>query len=129
MRTKPSEAPALISPEQEAVCQRYDVSGVPSLQHLKVGIARNVREGVQPVNGLRIHPAGTTTGWYIWAGTEPMSEDPDFFLPLHVNHLEKWCPAVLPYLALPPGWRFLVVDDYEDVWSDPELLKENGGTI
>ncbi|WP_429851321.1 immunity protein Imm33 domain-containing protein [Brevibacillus porteri] len=29
---------------------------------------RNEREGVLPLNGLRIHPEHDTTGWYIWAG-------------------------------------------------------------
>jgi hypothetical protein len=75
--------------------------------HLKVGIARNVREGLQPLNGLRINPSSDTTGWYFWAGQEK-SDDPDFFLPLHVEHLKTWCPEVLPYLSLPPGWRFLI---------------------
>jgi hypothetical protein len=27
-----------------------------------------------------------------------------------------------PYLALPPGWRFLIAPDYEDVWFDESLL-------
>ncbi len=27
-------------------------------------------------------------------------------------------PEVLPYLALPPGWRFLIADGYEDGWFD-----------
>ena len=28
----------------------------------------------------------------------------------------------LPFMALPPGWRFMVAEDYEDVWSDSTLL-------
>ena len=43
---------------------------------------------------------------------------PDFFQPLHVEHLFERYPRVLPYLALPalpPGWRFLFADGYEDV--------------
>jgi hypothetical protein len=28
----------------------------------------------------------------------------------------------MPYLGLPEGWRFLVTENYEDVWEDPELL-------
>lgn len=62
-----------------------------------------------------------TTGWYIWAGEE-FSTDPDFFVPLHVKHLNEWCPVVLKYLSLAPGWRFLVTNDYEDVWQDKSLL-------
>lgn len=64
---------------------------------------------------MRLAPEGDTTGWYLWAGGE-MSQDPDFFLPLHAAHLEEWCPLVIPYLVLPPGWRFQIAPDYEDVW-------------
>src|SRR6266567_6634911 len=63
-----------------------------------------------------------TSGWYIWAG-EQLSDDPDFFVPLHVEHLAMSCPAAIPYLALPPGWRFLVAPGYEDVWPDQSLLQ------
>ncbi|WP_459213513.1 immunity protein Imm33 domain-containing protein [Paraburkholderia caribensis] len=28
----------------------------------------------------------------------------------------------MPYLGLPPGWRFLIAEGYEDVWEDAKLL-------
>ena len=41
-----------------------------------------------------------------------------------MGHLaQEWCPAVLPYLSLPPGFRFLIAPDYEDVWEDAALLE------
>lgn len=88
---------------------------------MKVGISQNARGGSLPVNGLRHAPAGHTTGWYIWAGEE-LSEDAGFFQPLHVEHLKALCPQVIPYLALPPGWRFLLADGHEDVWFDPAIV-------
>jgi hypothetical protein len=36
--------------------------------------------------------------------------------------LEEWAPLILKYLGLPPGSRFLITDDYEDVWEDKSLL-------
>ncbi len=36
--------------------------------------------------------------------------------------LAELCPAVLKYLGLPPGWRFLLHDDHSDVWEDSKLL-------
>ncbi|MBK8236824.1 MAG: hypothetical protein IPK74_14835 [Deltaproteobacteria bacterium] len=107
--------------QQRSVCERYSAAFEPVQSHLKVGIARNVREGVLPINGLRHPPKGDTTGWYIWAG-EVMGDASDFFLPLHVEHLHEWCPEAVRFLGLPPGWRFLIGDDYEDVWQDPSLL-------
>ena len=88
---------------------------------MKVGIAQNVLQGILPIHGLRHPPTGDTSGWYIWAGGEP-SDDADFFLPLHAEHLAEWCPEVIRFLSLPAGWRFLVADTYEDVWQDASLL-------
>jgi hypothetical protein len=88
---------------------------------MKVGIARNVRDVGAPLNGLRCKPESDETGWYIWAGEE-FSSNPDFFVPLHVEHLPSWCPEVIPYLQLPPGWRFLIAPGYEDLWYDDALL-------
>lgn len=112
---------------QEEVCRKYGVPFFESPPGLKVGIARNVRNSVMPINGLRHSPAGDTTGWYIWAGGEP-SADPDFFVPLHVEHLAEWCPEALPFLGLPPGWRFLTAEGHEDVWEDQSLLTEESSS-
>ncbi|MGF1577936.1 MAG: hypothetical protein ACFCD0_01085 [Gemmataceae bacterium] len=108
---------------QIEVCKRFGAKQLPAPEHLKVGIARNVKEGLQPINGLRIPPEGDTTGWYIWAGEE-WSNDPSFFVPLHINHLSSWCSDVIPYLQLPAGWRFLIAPDHEDVWFDANLLQQ-----
>jgi hypothetical protein len=107
--------------EQKNICEKYGVNFFESPPELKVGISLNVKNGLQPINGLRHPPEGDTTGWYIWAG-EDFSDDPDFFVPLHVKHLDEWCPEIVKYLGLPPGWRFLIANDYEDVWEDPSLL-------
>ena len=77
--------------------------------------------GSSPINGLRHPPAADTTGWFIWGG-EQLSEEPDFFQPLHVGHLLELLPGVSRYLGLAPGWRFLLADDREDLWFDPALL-------
>lgn len=107
--------------EQQALCSKYCTGFIDSPNNLKVGISINIKNGELPVHGLRHPLEGDTTGWYIWAGE--YSDDPDFFKPLHVEHLKKWCPWILKYLGLPPGWRFLVTPDYEDVWEDASILK------
>lgn len=107
--------------QQKEVCKKYDSAFYEAPPTLKVGISLNVKEGVLPINGLRHPPEGETSGWYIWAGEE-FSEDPDFFVPLHIEHLKEWCPLIIKYLGLSPGSRFLVTPDYEDVWQDEALL-------
>ncbi len=75
----------------------------------------------KPLNALRHPPEGGTSGWYIWGGEE-LSEDPDFFKPLHVKHLANYCPEIIPYLGLGPGWRVLLAPNYKDVWFDEKLI-------
>jgi hypothetical protein len=106
---------------QIEVCGRFGSKPFPTPIALKVGIASNVRAGVRPLNGLRSQPVGDTSGWYIWAG-EGWSDGPEFFAPPHIRHLDEWCPAVIPYLLLPPGWRSLIAPGHEDVWFDEQLL-------
>jgi hypothetical protein len=106
---------------QSAVCERFGAVSSPPDPDSKVGIALATLASI-PLNALRISPEGTTCGWYIWGG-ETMSQEADFFQPLHVHHLVHHCPAVIPYLSLPPGWRVLLAPGQEDVWHDPELFR------
>ena len=106
---------------QEGICRRYTAEFLPPTPGTKLGISRTVKEGLRPLNGLRHRVEGDTCGWYIWAGEE-FSDAPDFFVPLHVDHVAEWCPEVIPFLGLAPGWRFLLADGYEDAWQDPSLL-------
>jgi hypothetical protein len=74
-----------------------------------------------PVHGLRHPPAHGSSGWYLWTGE--LRADHDFFRPLHVRHVIEACPPVERFLHLAPGFRFLVAQDYEDVWFDAALLR------
>lgn len=106
---------------QMEVCRRYGAVFAPPDGIFKLGISDSGLRGERPLNGLRHPPENGTSGWFIWGGEE-LSTDPEFFQPLHIRHLQERCAAVLPYLALPPGWRFLIAHDYEDVWYDRTLL-------
>lgn len=106
--------------EQAKVCLRYDAVPTPAPPSSKLGISDSALRGDLPLSGLRHPPEAGTNGWFIWGGE--YSTDPEFFKPIHVSHLKEACPVAMPYLALPPGWRFLATPDYEDVWFDSELL-------
>jgi hypothetical protein len=107
--------------EQLEICKKYGVSPCDASPRSKAGVAANVASDVVPVNGLRHIPVEDTSGWYVWAGEE-LSPDSDFFRPVHIEHLSEMRPEVIKYLGLPPGWRFLIAGDYEDVWYDESLL-------
>jgi len=104
---------------QQTLCEQYGVHPVACGNELRVGISRNVRDGALPIHGIRISPVGEESGWFIWRGE--YSDAADFFVPLHVGHLRDWCPAVRPFLLLPPKWRFQIAPGYEDAWLDPQI--------
>lgn len=104
--------------EQARVCAKADVAPWDVDPRAIVGLGP--LDGV-PLNGLRHPPDGETSGWYIWSGGE-MSSDPEFFSPVHTEHLAQVVPEAMTYLALPPGWRFQVAPGHEDVWEDSQLL-------
>lgn len=108
---------------QQRLCVERQVPWTPPRPDSKAGVAREVGSGLWPVNGLRIPVEGATSGWYLWAGEGEMDQSPDYFEPVHVVHMYERCQEVLPYLGLPPGWRFLIAPGYSDVWEDPTLLE------
>jgi len=110
-----------MSDDQENICQRFGAEYMPPKASQKVGISLGSLENL-PLHAVRLSPENGTSGWYIYGGE--YSTDADFYQPLHVAHLVERCPQIVPYLALPPGWRVLLAPDYEDVWFDGELLKD-----
>jgi hypothetical protein len=108
--------------EQRNVCAKQGAGFFPPLMGSRVGIALHTLE-LRPLNGMRVEPEGNACGWYLWGGGEPSDAD-DFFAPMCVEHLATHCPDAVPFLALPPGWRFLTDGNYVDIWYDVALLRD-----
>jgi len=107
------------TPSQEQICKRFGSVFVPPGEDERLGIALATLSQL-PLNALR-HPAERgTCGWYIWGGE--FLEHAEFFQSMHVHHLVAHVPAIVPYLALAPGWRVLIAPKQEEVWYDPALL-------
>jgi hypothetical protein len=106
--------------DQRNICDRYGASHLEAPGVSKLGISKTFNRNERPIHGLRHKPENGTCGWYIWTGD--LSEAADFFDPLHTVHLADRCPELIPYLGLAPGWRFLLADQYVDVWFDETLL-------
>ncbi|WP_425164790.1 immunity protein Imm33 domain-containing protein [Delftia lacustris] len=44
---------------------------------------------------------------------------------MHIGHVPDVWPALMPYLALAPGYRFIIDDEgYEDIWHEPVITKK-----
>src|SRR5258708_7668700 len=99
-----------IEASQRAFCSERSAPFVAAPAESKSGFAL-VTKGLRPINGLRHPVTGNTTGWYIWCG-ERFSEAPDFFAPLHTKHVYEDYPQLTKLMGLPPGYRFLLAEDY-----------------
>ena len=105
---------------QDIICERFGVEPEHSHHDEKLGIALQTL-GMLPINGLRQRPENGTCGWYIWCG-EQQGREADFYQPLHVSHIRNHLPEVERYLSLPPGYRFLVAGEHEEIWYDSALV-------
>lgn len=106
--------------QQRELCREFGTRFEPPSPGSKVGIAIQTLDRL-PIHGVRLPPTESTCGWFIFAGNE-WSDADDFYQPLCVEHLPNYCPSVVPFLALPPGWRFLTDGNgYIDVWRDEEV--------
>lgn len=107
---------------QKDLCKRLNVEWIETQANQMIGIADDI-DGV-PIHALRHPIENNSAGWYIW--TQEYSEQENFFKPVHAGHLVQIKPALLKYLGLPPGYRFLIDNvGYEDIWYDKSLLNIN----
>jgi hypothetical protein len=106
---------------QRRVCDRFGAPYEPIDPQTTLGVSLSLLGGKLPFNGLRHPPERGTNGWYVWGGEEFPRAD-DAFEPLHAFHLIEQRREVVPYLALGPGWRFLIAAESIDVWEDSSLL-------
>ena len=106
---------------QRQTCIEHDATYTLCHAEMRLGLAANVTSATRELNGVRVLPVGDACGWYIWAG-DAYAEPPEFFIPLRARSLLNWAPQALPFLGLPPGWRFQIGADGVKVWKDTTLF-------
>jgi hypothetical protein len=108
-----------VEAEQRKVCARFHAAFSPPDPSAAFGLAWPLDPDA-PLCGLRHPPEAEACGWFVWSGE--YSDEDEFFEPVEVAAAGDLVRRALPYLALPPGWRFLLAPGYEDVWFDATLL-------
>ena len=104
--------------KQRALCKAHKSIWNPINKKLSLAISANLDK--DPISGLRLPAENGTTGWFIWTGE--YSEAHDFFQPMSAEDLLQQRPALIKYLGLDIGFRFLVDSNgHEDIWFDEEL--------
>lgn len=103
---------------QLAVCAKYHALFHTCADDERAGVAVETLKK-EPIYGVREKNHDGSNSWYIWGG--PGSTAEDFYQPLCAGHIGDLIPMVLPYLALPPGYKFIIDrSGFEDVWFESE---------
>ena len=103
---------------QQAICDHNQSAFCPISPDDMVAVALKTL-GNSPIYGVRVYKANPSDNveWFFYCGE--FSEADDFYKPLHAQHLSEYLPMVEKYLALAPGYRFIIdADGYEDVWLE-----------
>lgn len=118
----PKRLPTL-SDAQFAVCKEKKVKPQRPWAFARALVGGSLQPDVWPVYGVRSQPRPDhgDCGWTFWTGDSDMSRaaKKSKFEIIEVQGLGARCPAVVPYLALPPGWAFVLgPDGYADVYEN-----------
>ena len=130
---------------QVSICKRFSVKPLATLDLFKVGIALNIRSGLQPVNGLRLNPKGDSSGWYIlWEELDKWANDigliqniitvKPFYLPeysIGIKDLTDECQASLDGADVGDDWseevqRWQDEGDFVFVWEQEYYMNQGG---
>lgn len=105
---------------QKRICRMYRTEYTPPEPGSNLGIALSTMEQ-EPIEGVRLQVEKGTCGWYIHGG-EYLAAD-DFCDSLCVDHVFERCRLALPFLGLPPGWRFRTdTEGTFEAWFDAAVL-------
>ncbi|MGV3620670.1 MAG: immunity protein Imm33 domain-containing protein [Archangium sp.] len=112
-----------ISDAQFAICKKKKVKPQRPWAFGRALMGGSLQPDVWPVYGVRSHPRPDRgdCGWTFWTGDSDMSRaaKKSKFEIIEVQAIGERCPAVVPYLALPPGWAFVLgPDGYADVYEN-----------
>ena len=118
-----------VAPDQAAVCERFGVRPERPWAFSRCLVGRSVAPGTWPLFGFRALPVPERQdcGWNIGALHSDMrdADAADGFEVVDVADVRARRGDAWRYLALPPGWGFVLgADGYEDVYQDLEALEE-----
>lgn len=111
-------------PTQKEMCIKHGAIPYPCHDNDLMNIAKETI-GQLPINGLRRSASAGHCGWSIWCGAEQPTDNTHFFSELPASNIQRSLAEAYRFLALPPGYRFLIAGAYTKVWFDAALLENN----
>ena len=106
---------------QQKCCEHYSAQYTPVDEEQMVVISDGVYEGL-PLEGVRYPSPDHMSGW--WLTTDEYNGDTSSLKTVHYIHIVESRPEVAIYMALPPGYRFMLGGEQEQVWFDEEVAND-----
>jgi hypothetical protein len=106
---------------QSNTCRRFRAEFEPPKPDQKVAISVGVLDGDIPVWGVRYVAPPHMSGWYLT--TERFSGNVADLTVEHLYHVTARRADLVPFLALPTGFRFAVTHNGADAAFDQDVLK------
>ena len=108
---------------QKQICMKYGAIPCRCADHQLITLA-DATIGELPINGRRLPQAGEHSGWEIWCGVHDHDKEPALFRTLPAFNIQRSLAEAFCFLALPPGYCFLIAGGYHKVWFDSSLIAE-----
>ena len=103
------------------ICIKYGAIPCPCDDNELLELADNTI-GELPVNGRRLIKSNNHSGWQIWCGPKDSLAKHAKFRDLPAFNIRRSLAEATPFLALPPGFCFLIAGGYHKVWFDNDLI-------
>ena len=109
--------------EQSNVCRQAGAEFSPPRPDQKVATSVGVVEGELPVWGVRYTAPPHMSGWYLT--TQGYSGEIKDLRVDHLYHVTSRRPDIVPFLALPAGFRFEVTNQGSRAFLDEQALRDS----
>ena len=107
---------------QEEQCAKAGVTFSPPCIEQLVAVSPELLADNGLVQGVRYPSPEHMSGW--WLVDEAFDGSAASMKPIHLGHVAARRPDVLPFLALPFGYRFSVIGHEVDIWYDEVVAKD-----
>lgn len=104
--------------KQHGICSKYSAPFSPPRPDRKIVISEGVYCGGN-VTGVRYPSPEHMSGW--WLTSDEYNGDTKTLKIVHLYHLTAHRPDIMPFIALPFGYRFFIQGAESSAWHDQKI--------
>lgn len=107
--------------QQKKICKKFGLVYQPCDENLYLYISKNFNKEDISIEGKRYVEIDNFSGWYIWSGEEP--REIHLYEKVIISDINQYSDALIKFLWLERGTRFLIEEDYINAEFDYRVEK------